>query len=112
MFNPCLGGQWVRTRSGWRLSESEDSEEPSRQEVQDVLGAHIKRESNKYLMERASGINGAPRKSRLKLKSIYMIKTSFTSGTIRELGLLANYITNNARIWLYYTWRGRVRLSI
>ena len=58
-----LGGQWVRTRSGWRLSESEDSEEPSRQEVQDVLGAHIKRESNKYLMERALGINGAPRKS-------------------------------------------------
>ena len=53
----------MRTRSGWRLSESEDSEEPSRQEVQDVLGAHIKRESNKYLMERALGINGAPRKS-------------------------------------------------
>ena len=59
--NLTLGGQWVRTRSGWRLSESEDSE-PSKEEVQDLLGKHIKRESNRLMLEKASGISGAPRK--------------------------------------------------
>ena len=54
------GGQWVRTRSGWRLSESDDTE-PSKAEVADVLGKHIKRESNKYIMQKAEGITGAPR---------------------------------------------------
>ena len=63
LTNIILGGQWVRTRAGWRLSESDDSE-PSKEEVQDLLGKHIKRESNRLMLEKASGISGAPRKFR------------------------------------------------
>ena len=74
------GGQWVRyvegynqvvikwyllrTRSGWRLSESENEEieEPTKDQVQDILGKHIKKTSNKIIMVEAEGIKGAPRK--------------------------------------------------
>lgn len=56
------GIQWKKTRSGWRVSESDDQEpeSPSRTSVQNLLERHIKKTSNAILMVNAEGINGAP----------------------------------------------------
>ena len=59
-----LGSQWIRTRSGWRSSESESTVEespPDREEVKELLSSHVTKQWHKQCLVQAQGIKGAPR---------------------------------------------------
>jgi hypothetical protein len=62
-----LGSQWIRTRSGWRSSESESTVEespPDREEVKELLASHVTKQWHKQCLVQAQGIKGAPRTSK------------------------------------------------
>lgn len=57
------GSQWIRTRSGWRSSESESTVEespPDREEVKELLASHVTKQWHKQCLVQAQGIKGAP----------------------------------------------------
>ena len=65
IFFVYVGGQWTRTRRGWRLSESEtevENQSPSKTQVENLLEKHVQKQSHKQMLETAEGIKGAPRK--------------------------------------------------
>ncbi|CAG5081053.1 Oidioi.mRNA.OKI2018_I69.PAR.g9776.t1.cds [Oikopleura dioica] len=57
------GSQWIRTRSGWRSSESESTVEespPDKEEVKELLSSHVTKQWHKQCLVQAQGIKGAP----------------------------------------------------
>ena len=96
------GSQWIRTRSGWRSSESESTVEespPDREEVKELLSSHVTKQWHKQCLVQAQGIKGAPRKSK---KVLFVVRySSVASGRKWESFVSSNFDQNDARIWLH-----------